>query len=136
MIGAQKLVPTLEAAHQRIYQHSLKLEDGRAMAAYGQHSQVGKILEIRRDKRGEKEADRLRALERDLAKVQGEAPLIFPAVDSQAVASVVGDWTGIPVGRMVKDEIETVLKLADSLEKRVIGQRHALDGDRGLGHVR
>ncbi|HVZ87490.1 MAG TPA: type VI secretion system ATPase TssH [Polyangia bacterium] len=88
---------------------------------------VNKILEIRRDKRGEKEADRLRGLERDLAKVQGEAPLIFPAVDSQAVASVVGDWTGIPVGRMVKDEIQTVLNLADSLEKRVIGQRHALD---------
>ena len=46
VIGAQKLVPTLEAAHQRIYQHSLKLEDARAQAAYGQHSQVGKILEI------------------------------------------------------------------------------------------
>ena len=88
---------------------------------------VTKILEIRRDKRGDKEVERLRSLERELAKVQGEAPLIFPAVDGQAVASVVGDWTGIPVGRMVKDEIQTVLKLADTLEKRVIGQRHALD---------
>jgi hypothetical protein len=39
-------VPTLEAAHQRIYTHSLPLEDARAQAAYGQHSQVGKILEI------------------------------------------------------------------------------------------
>ena len=47
--GAQKLVPTLEAAHQRIYRHSLTLEDGRAMAAYGQHSQVGKILEIHQE---------------------------------------------------------------------------------------
>ena len=46
VIGAQKLVPTLEAAHERIYQHSLVLEDGRAIAAYGQHSSVGKILEI------------------------------------------------------------------------------------------
>jgi hypothetical protein len=44
--GAHKLVPTLEAAHQRIYQHSLPLEDARAQAAYGQHSQVGKVLEI------------------------------------------------------------------------------------------
>jgi acyl-CoA hydrolase len=44
--GAQKLVPTLDAARERIYQHSLVLEDGRAIAAYGQHSQVGKILEI------------------------------------------------------------------------------------------
>jgi LUD domain len=47
--GAQKLVPTLEAAHQRIYTHSLKLEDARAQAAYGQHSQVGKILEIHQE---------------------------------------------------------------------------------------
>ena len=47
--GAQKLVPTLQAAHERIYQHSLKLEDARAQAAYGQHSQVGKILEIRQE---------------------------------------------------------------------------------------
>jgi len=47
--GAQKLVPTLEAAHQRIYQHSLKLEDARAQAAYGQHSQVGKVLEIHQE---------------------------------------------------------------------------------------
>ena len=46
VVGAQKLVPTLEAAHERIYQHSLKLEDARAYAAYGQNSRVGKILEI------------------------------------------------------------------------------------------
>ena len=47
--GAQKLVPTMQAAHERIYQHSLKLEDARAQAAYGQHSQVGKILEIHQE---------------------------------------------------------------------------------------
>jgi len=46
VVGAQKLVPTLAAAHERIYQHSLPLEDARAQAAYGQHSQVAKILEI------------------------------------------------------------------------------------------
>jgi len=49
VVGAQKLVPTLQAAHQRIYQHSLVLEDARAVAAYGQHSQVGKILEIHQE---------------------------------------------------------------------------------------
>ena len=47
--GTHKLVPTLEAAHQRIYQHSLRLEDARAQAAYGQHSQVGKVLEIHQE---------------------------------------------------------------------------------------
>ena len=49
VIGAQKLVPALAAAHERIYQHSLPLEDVRAQAAYGQHSQVGKVLEIHQE---------------------------------------------------------------------------------------
>jgi acyl-CoA hydrolase len=49
VVGAHKLVPTLEAAHQRIYQHSLKLEDARAIAAYGQHSFVGKVMEIHQE---------------------------------------------------------------------------------------
>ena len=49
VVGAQKLVPSLEAARERIFAHSLKLEDGRAIAAYGQHSFVGKILEIHQE---------------------------------------------------------------------------------------
>ena len=69
----------------------------------------------------------LRGLQQQLAELQGESPLILPSVDSQAVASVVADWTGIPVGRMVKNEAEAVLKLGDTLNERVIGQRHALD---------
>ena len=70
---------------------------------------------------------RLRELQSELASVQGESPLILPSVDEQAVASVVADWTGIPVGRMVKDEVATVLNLGTSLAKRVIGQDHALE---------
>ncbi len=66
-------------------------------------------------------------LQGQLSTLQGESPLILPSVDEQAVGSVVQDWTGVPVGRMVKNEIETVLNLADSLNQRVIGQRHALD---------
>ncbi|HOW75849.1 MAG TPA: type VI secretion system ATPase TssH [Candidatus Competibacteraceae bacterium] len=69
----------------------------------------------------------LKDLQARLHELQGEKPLILPSVDAQAVASVVADWTGIPVGRMVKNEIETVLKLADLLNRRIIGQRHALD---------
>ena len=46
VVGAQKLVPTPEAARERVYSHSLVLEDARAVVAYGQHSSVGKILEI------------------------------------------------------------------------------------------
>jgi LUD domain len=52
VVGAQKLVPTLAAAHERIYKHSLLLEDARAIAAYGQNSSVGKILEIHQENPG------------------------------------------------------------------------------------
>lgn len=69
----------------------------------------------------------LKALQDQLKTFQGESPLVFPSVDANTIASVVADWTGIPVGRMVKNEIEQILKLADTLEHRVIGQRHALD---------
>jgi type VI secretion system protein VasG len=69
----------------------------------------------------------LAGLETELAQMQGEDPLVLPGVDEQAVAAVVSDWTGIPVGRMVRNEIETVLGLADLLSKRVIGQSHALE---------
>ncbi len=79
------------------------------------------------------EADRqdllaeLRRLQAELADIQGERPLILPCVDAQAVAAVVADWTGIPVGRMVKDEARAVLQLAETLGKRIIGQNHALE---------
>ena len=69
----------------------------------------------------------LKGLQAQLETLQGETPLILPSVGEQAVASVVHDWTGIPVGRMVKDEIETILKLADTLNQRVVGQKHGLD---------
>jgi type VI secretion system protein VasG len=63
----------------------------------------------------------------ELRKVQGENPLVQVCVDGQAVAEVVSGWTGIPVGKVVKDEIQTVLTLKDRLEERVIGQSHALE---------
>ena len=62
-----------------------------------------------------------------MGEAQGDSPMVFGVVDQDAVAAVVGDWTGIPIGRMVKDEIESVLKIADELKKRVVGQDHAMD---------
>jgi type VI secretion system protein VasG len=62
-----------------------------------------------------------------LRTLQGDKPLILPTVDEHAVGSVVQDWTGIPVGRMVQNEVAAVLRLADTLNERVIGQKHALD---------
>ncbi|MBQ1542650.1 MAG: type VI secretion system ATPase TssH [Caulobacteraceae bacterium] len=62
-----------------------------------------------------------------VAAAHGDDPMVFGEVDADAVAAVVGDWTGIPVGRMVKDEIASVLTIADQLKKRVVGQDHAMD---------
>jgi type VI secretion system protein VasG len=75
----------------------------------------------------EKLLKELKSLQKKLNNLQGEMPLILPCVNAQAVGSVVADWTGIPVGGMVKNEIESVLNLGDTLKQRVIGQDHALE---------
>jgi len=75
----------------------------------------------------EAQLNQLHELQDALAVLQGEDPLILPTVDEQSVAAVVQDWTGVPVGRMVKNEIDTVLNLPDLLGKRIIGQHHALE---------
>lgn len=62
-----------------------------------------------------------------LSEIQGDQPLIQVNVDSQAIAEVVANWTGIPVGKMVSDEIQSILGLAKTLSGRVIGQDHALN---------
>jgi len=71
--------------------------------------------------------DELEGLSDQLKQRQGENPLMQVCVDSQAIAEVVSGWTGIPVGRMVTDEIRTVLSLNEAMEERIIGQSHALD---------
>ena len=70
---------------------------------------------------------RLEELDRQLRELQGETPLIFPDVDGHAVAEIVEDWTGIPAGRIRSDEIRTILGLREALERRVVGQSHALE---------
>ncbi len=74
----------------------------------------------------EKLRGELARLEKQLATVQGETPLVFPVVAGQAIAEVVAGWTGIPVGKMVRDEIQAVMGLQKRLEERVVGQSHAL----------
>jgi type VI secretion system protein VasG len=68
----------------------------------------------------------LKKLTAELKEAQGETPLMQPVVNGQTVAEVISGWTGIPVGKMVSDEINAVLQLAETLKERVIGQDHAL----------
>jgi type VI secretion system protein VasG len=69
----------------------------------------------------------LAALTAELSTLQSEQPLVFPVVDAQAVAEIVESWTGIPAGRMRSNEIHTVLNLRQAMERRIIGQPHALE---------
>ncbi len=75
----------------------------------------------------EEQRNRLGGLRAQLAAVQGEHPLVYPVVDGQAVAEIVANWTGIPTGRMRADEIRTVLNLRETMERRIVGQPHALE---------
>jgi len=69
----------------------------------------------------------LQALEAELSALQGETGLIQVCVDAQIVGEVLSAWTGIPVGKMLKDEITTVIELQNHLARRVIGQDHAME---------
>ena len=99
---------------------------------------VGKIRELRTKIETDAAADpppatlaadraELAGLSADLIGVQGETPLVYAVVDGQAVAEVLSGLTGIPLGKMVRDEVQTVLALADKLAERVVGQTHALE---------
>lgn len=91
---------------------------------------VQDILERRRSLRenaSEAGLAELREREARLKELQGDRPLVLPAVDEHAVAAVISTRTGIPVGRMLADQIDAVLSLAETLKGRVIGQDHALD---------
>lgn len=71
--------------------------------------------------------EELKKLNAELKEVQGEMPLMQPVVNGQSVAEVISGWTGIPIGKMVADEINAVLELHKTLGERVLGQDHALE---------
>lgn len=109
-----------------------KIKETRAKLLPERRVETGQAKEDSvREPLSDDESNRLReellAFESQLVELQGEHPLVSPCVDGQTVAEVVASWTGIPVGRMVSDEIKGVLELKQRLEERVVGQSHALD---------
>ncbi len=100
---------------------------------------VDKLVAVRTRLEGEEGSEPLKAAEQkklraeldklrgQLARLQGEQPLVGCEVSDQTIAEVISGWTGIPTGRMVADEIQTVLNLGDRLRERVIGQDHGLE---------
>lgn len=65
-------------------------------------------------------------LSNELVKLQGEKPLVHPLVDKQSIAEVVQNWTGIPTGKMQSNQINTVLRMREEMENRIVGQSHAI----------
>ncbi len=94
-------------------------------------TEIGEVRTAIEDPESKEDKDALRQklaeASRKLREMQGETPLIYPVVDGQAVAEIVESWTGIPAGRMQSDEIRTVLNLREALQKRIVGQDHALE---------
>jgi type VI secretion system protein VasG len=92
---------------------------------------VDEIVALRRDLSPEAEGDAIRAaLAEKLHQLEGakaDDRMVYSHVDEQAVASVISDWTGIPAGRMVSDELQSILTLGARLKERVIGQDHGLE---------
>jgi type VI secretion system protein VasG len=98
-----------------------KLETSAHSAAAGSGAATATAVVENGDLRGE-----LAKLNTELETIQGEAPLIRVCVDGHIVGDVISGWTGIPVGKMLKDEVESALTLEGTLGKRVVGQDHAL----------
>nr|WP_161950065.1 type VI secretion system ATPase TssH [Paraburkholderia monticola] len=121
---------------------TLTLEERAIEAAWQAQSDAAKALASAREVVSERNADAgpradgadsaassletLRELERTLSNLQAGTPLVFPEVGEAIVAEIVADWTGIPVGRMVTDEVSAVQMLPATLAARVIGQHDAL----------
>ncbi|HHG0317907.1 TPA: type VI secretion system ATPase TssH [Escherichia coli] len=87
---------------------------------------VHRLQEQRAAEPGERDEITLQQAETALRDWQGENPVVFPEVSAAVVAAIVSDWTGIPAGRMVKDEASQILELPARLAQRVNGQRDAL----------
>ncbi|WP_454775739.1 type VI secretion system ATPase TssH [Janthinobacterium tructae] len=125
-----------KAAAARLAQLRREHDEGQAViAALAQRwerektlvAQIGDLRgQLRGERPGEVGAARLLALKEELAVLQGETPLSPLEVDAQVVAGIVAGWTGIPLGKMLKDEIRTVLTLDGALRERVLGQDHVI----------
>lgn len=87
---------------------------------------VHQIQELEKDSDdNQTHSEKVSALRNELAQLQGQTPLVFERVNAQIINEIISDWTGIPVGKMVNDEIQQILKLESQLEQRVMGQDHA-----------
>ncbi|MGE3809094.1 MAG: type VI secretion system ATPase TssH [Gemmataceae bacterium] len=135
----QELQETRDSAQKRLEELTKRWEEEKALVTKIQEARGKLVAHVTAEAPGGKAEAKLKpadekktredlaAFEKELKAKQGENPLVSPVVDSQSIAEVVSGWTGIPVGKMVLDEIKTVMSLKDRLKERIIGQDHALE---------
>lgn len=131
-VEEKELVKAVDACRDRLEGVTAENEDGEDGEDGGDGGDEDSAESAGKDALSEQEEADIRkelaGLSEKLAGLQGQEALVRVCVDEQAVSEVVSEWTGIPVGRMVTDEIKSILNLRERLEERVIGQSHALEG--------
>jgi len=124
----QELAGQRAAAQEELAGLQARWEQEKALAAQIGEARAGvEAASAAQDGGVASQAHDIQALLKELRALQGEAPMVPVQVDGNVVAEIVAGWTGIPLGKMVKDEIQAVLKLRPALEERVIGQPHAIE---------
>jgi type VI secretion system protein VasG len=123
----QELAESRTAAQEELAALQARWEQEKALAAQIGEARASVEAASAGQGGGASQAHDIQALLKELRALQGEAPMVPVQVDGNVVAEIVAGWTGIPLGKMVKDEIQAVLKLRPALEERVIGQPHAIE---------
>ncbi len=127
----EELTAELQQVQER--QHALTSRWHKELAAVQHIQGIQESLEALELSSPETAAERvrlttaLRSGQAELASLQGEAPMVPLCVDARVVATVIADWTGIPVGKMLSDEMSTILHLKETMAQRIVGQPQALD---------
>jgi len=119
----EKIAKELEDQHRKQDELNAKLKKEKTLAK--------ELLDLREKVRLEpgnmENREAVKAKAAELQEAQGEDPLVLPLVGAQSVNCIISEWTGIPLGRMARDEISSILSLGEEMNKRVIGQKHGLD---------
>lgn len=121
----EKLNGGLEEQKKRKTELEKRLEKEKTLAE--EYLKLRDEVQAETGKGDESKKEEVRRKAAELLELQGENPMVLPLVDRQAVSTIISEWTGIPLGRMVRNEINSILNLSDEMNKRVIGQKHGLD---------
>ncbi|WP_431605580.1 type VI secretion system ATPase TssH [Acinetobacter johnsonii] len=118
--------------HERLHDLKQKLAQLECEIEYTQtqwqkeRALVEQIKQRQQDTTAHNDQKEIAVLREELSNVQGQNPLVFERVNAQIINEIISDWTGIPVGNMVNDEIKQILSLESKLAERVMGQDSAL----------